>query len=124
MTAVAKYKELTEVETGFRRMKDVLSLRPVYHQAEPRVRGHIFVAALGLLLQTLLQRRLEEAGVKLSAEQAIQALETIRHVAFNVNGQQRSGVSAKKPRAQQVLKALGIDNLRPPTPPEEDLTVM
>jgi transposase len=124
LTAVAKYKELTEVETGFRRMKDVLSLRPVYHQSEPRVRGHIFVAALGLLLQTLLQSRLEEAGVNLSAEQAIQALETIRHVTFNVNGQQRSGVSAKNPRAQQVLKALDIDNLRPPTPPGEDLTVM
>lgn len=124
LTAVAKYKELTEVETGFRRMKDVLSLRPVYHQVEPRVRGHIFVAALGLLLQTLLQRRLEEAGVNLSAEQALQALETVRHVSFNVNGQERSGVSAKNPRARQVLNALGLENLRPPTPPEDELTVM
>ena len=124
LTAVSKYKELTEIETGFRHMKDVLSLRPVYHQVEPRVRGHIFVAALGLLLQTLLQRRLEEAGVNLSAEQAIQALETVRHVSFNVNGQQRSGVSAKNPRARQVLNALDIDNLRPPTPPRGELTVM
>jgi transposase len=124
LTAVAKYKELTEVETGFRRMKDVLSLRPVYHQVEPRVRGHIFVAALGLLLQTLLQRRLQEAGVALSAEQALQALETVRHVTFEVNGQQRSGVSAKNPRARQVLTALGIDNLRPPNPPKGESTVM
>ena len=124
LTAVAQYKELTEVETGFRRMKDVLSLRPVYHQVETRVRGHIFVAALGLLLQTLLQRRLEEAGVKLSAEHALQALETVRHVTFNVNGQSRSGVSAKNPRARQVLHALGIENPRPPTPPNDELTVM
>src|SRR5262249_23097770 len=34
LTAVAKYKELLDVEKGFRRMKDVLSLRPVYHQVE------------------------------------------------------------------------------------------
>jgi transposase len=54
--AVALYKQLIEVEHGFRHMKDVLALRPIYHQVEPRVRGHIFVAALALLLQTLLDR--------------------------------------------------------------------
>jgi len=94
VAAVSMYKELTKVERGFRRMKDVLSLRPVYHQVEPRVRAHIFVAALGLLLQTLLERRLDEAGVELSAEQALRALETVRHVTFTVHGQERSGVTA------------------------------
>ena len=49
LDAVALYKQLTEVERGFRRLKDVLSLRPVYHRVEPRVRAHVFVAALGLL---------------------------------------------------------------------------
>jgi len=65
--AVGLYKGLTEVEYGFRRMKDVLSLRPVYHQVEQRVRAHVFVATLGLLLQTLLQAQLDKAGVDLSA---------------------------------------------------------
>jgi transposase len=122
--AVALYKQLTEVERGFRRMKDVLSLRPIYHQVEPRVRAHIFVAALGLLLQTLLQQQLEEAGLDLSAEHALQALETVRHVRFNVEGQTRSGVSAANPRARQVLKALGISEVRPPAAPLEEPTVM
>ncbi len=124
LAAVAMYKELTEVERGFRRMKDVLSLRPVYHQVESRVRAHIFVAALGLLLQTLLQRRLDDAEVDLSAEQALQALETVRHVTFTINGEQRTGVSASNPQARQVLNALGLTNLRPPTPPDDEPTVM
>jgi len=124
LTAVAKYKELLDVEKGFRRMKDVLSLRPVYHQVETRVRGHIFVAVLGLLLQTLLQRRLDDAGVNLSAEQAMEALETVRYVTFKMDGKERSGVSANNPRASQVLNALGIDSLRPPTPPSDKPTVM
>ena len=47
LDAVAMYKQLTEVERGFRRMKDVLSLRPIYHRVEPRVRAHVFVATLG-----------------------------------------------------------------------------
>jgi transposase len=124
LDAVAQYKQLQDVERGFRRLKDVLALRPVYHRVESRVRGHVFVAVLGLLLQTLLQRRLQEAGVDLSAEQALQALETVRHVSFKVIGQARSGVSAANPHARQVLHALGVSDLRPPTPPADELTVM
>jgi transposase len=118
--AVAQYKQLTEVERRFRHLKDVLALRPIYHQVEPRVKAHIFVAALALLLQTLLERRLQEAKVNLSAPEALQAATTIRHVTFKANGQRRCGVSAASPRAQQVLAALGITNLRPPTPPTEE----
>jgi transposase len=124
LDAVAQYKQLMEVERGFRRMKDVLALRPIYHQVEPRVRAHIFVAALGLLLQTLLQHQLDEAGVDLSAEHALQALETVRHVRFNIEGKTRSGVSAANPRARQILKALGISEVRPPAAPPEEPTVM
>jgi hypothetical protein len=46
--AVRIYKELTEVERGFRHLKDVLAMRPIYHRIAPRVKGHIFVAALGI----------------------------------------------------------------------------
>jgi transposase len=124
LDAVALYKQLLDVERGFRRMKDVLSLRPVYHQVEPRVKAHVFVAALGLLLQTLLQRRLVEAEVDLSAEQALQALETVRHVTFHIDDGARTGVSASNPRARQVLRALGVQEFRPPTPPPGEETVM
>ncbi len=122
--AVAVYKQLTNVERGFRHLKDVLALRPIYHQLETRVRAHIFVAALALLLQTLLERRLQEAQVELSAVEALQAVETIRHVTFKVNGEARSGVSAASGRAHQVLQALKITSLRPPTPPAGEATVM
>src|SRR5262249_60450188 len=66
LDAVALYKELTDVESGFRQLKDVLALRPISHQIEPRVKAHIFVAALALLVQRLLGRRLKEAGGHLS----------------------------------------------------------
>ena len=65
--AVAIYKDLADVERGFRQLKDVLALRPIYHQVEPRVRAHIFVAALALLVQRLLDRRLREAGIEFSS---------------------------------------------------------
>ena len=68
LDAVALYKELTDVESGFRQLKDVLSMRPIFHQIELRVKAHIFVAALAFLVQRLLGRRLKEAGVDLSSK--------------------------------------------------------
>ena len=65
----------------------MLALRPIYHQIEPRVKAHIFVAALALLVQRLLGRRLSEAGVDLSPERALQALSTVRRVTFRLEGQ-------------------------------------
>ena len=122
--AVTLYKELTKVERSFRHLKDILALRPIYHQREPRVRAHIFVAALALLVQTLLERRLQDAHVDLSAPEALQAAETIRHVTFKVNQEQRCGVSAASTRAHQVLAALNITTLRPPPPPADEPTVV
>ena len=88
------------------------------------MKAHIFVAALALLLQRLLKRRLEAAGVDLSPETAMETLQTIRHVTFDIDGQTRSGVSAASPQAHQVLKALGLRHLRPPDPPPTQTTVM
>jgi len=48
------------------------------------------VAALALLVQRLLGRRLKEAGVDLSPERAMQALSTVRLVTFRLEGN-RSG---------------------------------
>ena len=74
LEVVAIYKDLSDVERGFRQLKDVLAMRPIYHQIEARVKAHIFVAALALLVQRLLDRRLEKAGINFSAERAMEAL--------------------------------------------------
>ena len=53
--------QLTEAETSFRALKSELSIRPLFHQLEPRVKAHVMVAFLGYALwatlKHLLQRR-------------------------------------------------------------------
>ena len=121
LEAVGMYKQLSEVERGFRSLKDVLEMRPIYHKSEGRVRAHIFVAALALLLTRVLERRLKDAGLTLSAEQALQALSTIRLVNFKVGGGSvRSGVSVGSAGGRLVLKALGIVKTKPPVPPQTE----
>jgi hypothetical protein len=44
------YKQLLEVERGWRDMKQILDLRPVYHRTEDRIRAHVLLCWLGLLL--------------------------------------------------------------------------
>lgn len=117
LEAVAQYKELNEVERGFRSLKDPIGMRPIWHHHERRVRAHIFVAALAFLLERMLERALKDAGVPLSAQAALTALQTIRHVRFKIDGEERTGVTPGSPHARQVLRALGIADLRPPTPP-------
>jgi hypothetical protein len=46
----AGYKQLLEVERGWRDMKSVLDLRPVYHRLEERIRAHVTLCWLALLL--------------------------------------------------------------------------
>jgi transposase len=125
LDAVATYKELTDVESGFRQLKDVLAMRPIYHQVEPRVKAHIFVAALALLVQRLLGRRLEGSAVDLSPSRAMQALSTVRLVSFRLEDQgERRGIAGGCPDARLVLKALKIIDQRPPAPPKGEETVM
>ncbi len=44
------YKQLMEVERAFRTLKSTLSLRPVYHTKDNRIRSHVLLCWLALLL--------------------------------------------------------------------------
>jgi transposase len=122
--AVAHYKDLSEVERGFRSLKDPLGMRPIWHHVARRVKAHIFVAALAFLIERMLERALKEAGLSLSAQSALQAVQTIRYVQFRVRGELRSGVTPGSSQARQVLQALGLSDRRPPTPPAGEETAM
>jgi transposase len=54
----AKYMQLTEAEASFRALKSELSIRPLFHQLEPRVKAHVMVAFLGYALWVTLKHRL------------------------------------------------------------------
>jgi transposase len=52
------YIQLTHVEAAFKDLKDDLSLRPIFHQLEPRIEAHIFVAFLAYCLHVSLRHQL------------------------------------------------------------------
>jgi len=58
-----RYMELTEVEALFRTLKTDLVVRAMHHQVESRVRAHLFVSYLALVLWKTLERMTEAAGL-------------------------------------------------------------
>jgi hypothetical protein len=111
--AVEAYKELSEVERSFRELKDLIEMRPIYHQRPKRVRAHIFVAALAFLLDRALEKKLKAAGVPMSSAQALEALRTVHVVDIRVGAEIRRGVTTGNHQARQILAALGISDREP-----------
>ncbi|HUH62740.1 MAG TPA: IS1634 family transposase [Terracidiphilus sp.] len=54
-----EYMQLTEAEAAFRALKSELSIRPLFHQKEPRVKAHVMVAFLGYALRVTLKHLLK-----------------------------------------------------------------
>ena len=122
--AVRACQDLWRVEAAFRTMKDVLELRPVWHQREERVRAHVLVASLALAIDRVLERKLRKAGLQLSTRAAWEAMERVNLVEFEMPGKApRRGVCVNSEEARKVLRALGVKPEAPQAPAEGELTV-
>jgi transposase len=62
------YKNLLEAERAFRTMKSTLDLRPVYHRLDERIRAHVLLCWLALLLIRVAERRTELTWPRINAE--------------------------------------------------------
>lgn len=79
----SKYMQLTEAEASFRALKSELSIRPLFHQLESRVKAHVMVAFLGYALWVTLKHLLQEKRMAISAEEHTQpALSPARALAL------------------------------------------
>ena len=119
------YKELSEVERCFASLKDVLDMRPIYHQTDNRVQAHIYVAALAFLLHRAIEKKLKAARLDLSATEALTILKSVRVVDIDFgDGTTKRSVTTGTQRAAAVLRAIGVTELNPPAPPTPGQTVM
>ncbi len=109
------YNTLRRVEDAFRFMKSSLGLRPIYHQKERRVDGHLWITILAYHLIQNCLFQLKNQGV-------IYDWKTIREIIMNrsrvtteaktVDGKKLYHRSTTKPEQEQVeiYKALGLSS--------------
>lgn len=54
------YKQLVRVEEAWKTMKSILEIRPVMHRTQERIRAHVFLCVLALLLERVAEKACEE----------------------------------------------------------------
>jgi transposase len=57
------YATLTDIESVFRSLKDELGLRPVFHQTQDRVDGHLFITVLAYQCVQVIRKSLKDHGI-------------------------------------------------------------
>lgn len=108
-----KYKELWQVERVFRDVKTLLHTRPIYHQRDENIRGHVFCTFLALILRKELERRLNVAGHIFEWADIKQDLKALQQVKVEENGKQLAIRSQCKGVCGKVFQAVGV--VMPPT---------
>jgi len=97
------YKQLLEVERGWRDMKQVIDLRPVWHRREDRIRAHVILCWLALLLARIAENACGQTWPELRRELGRIHLGTFTGPAGTFR--QRTEITK---RQAAILKALDI----------------
>jgi len=107
------YKELWQVEKVFRDVKALLNTRPIFHQRDRTIRGHVFCSFLALVLRKELERQLNLAGHVLEWADIKQDLKALQQVTIEENGRKMAIRSKCEGVCGKVFQAVGV--AMPPT---------
>ena len=98
------YKQLLQVERGWRDLKQVIDLRPVYHRLEERIRAHVLLCWLALLLVRIVETTTGATWRTLAAE-----LHRLQVITFTgPDGTFRQRTELTKPQ-RDIYAKLGLD---------------
>jgi transposase len=101
---VRRYKELAEIERGWRALKSTLMLRPVYHWTEDRIRAHVFMCVLALQIERWMRNRLVDTSVPV----AIRQLKRIKVVEMIEGKRSRTMTTQFTKEQMEILHKLGV----------------
>jgi len=106
------YRTLLAAEDAFRVLKDELDLRPLWHQSDGNIEGHVMVAMWSYLVHRTLEARLEGAGVSLSPARALAAVGEVQAVEVADRDEAIWKLVRVGPDAEKVFQAVGIENAK------------
>jgi len=103
-----KYKELWEVEQVFRDIKSILDTRPVFHQRDETIRGHVFCSFLAISLRKELDRRLADSGHFFEWSDIKQDLKALHEITIEDHGKTLAIRSECERTCGKIFKAVGV----------------
>jgi hypothetical protein len=120
LAVMLRYRELLKVEDIFRTTKSILDTRPIYHQRDETIRGHVFCSFLALVLRKTLDDHLAAARLKPEWGALLRELDRLQEIETEQDGKRfllRTPVTGD---VGPVFKAVGIalpPNIRELAPP-------
>lgn len=98
------YKSLCQIESAFSELKSTLDVKPIYHWTERRIRGHIFICFLALVLGLGLQNKLQ----KVSYTDVIEDLKRLRVSMIKIGEIERLKRTKLVGKAEYVFEQLKL----------------
>lgn len=103
------YRDKDMVEKDFGIIKGLVELRPIRHRTEKKVRAHVTICMLALLLERTLNKKLRQ---HCSARIALELFETCRLNRYAIGDSDSAYfLTALKPEQQRLLHALRMQEL-------------
>ena len=114
------YLQLVAVEAAFQHLKGDLGLRPIFHQKEPRIEAHIFLAFLAYCVHVTLGRRLKHLAPGLTTRAVLEKLGALQMIDVHVptsDGRELILSRYTQPEAEQKLLLAKLKLTLPQQPP-------
>ena len=104
---------LTQLESVFRSLKTDLGLRPVYHQIERRIEGHLFISVLAYHFVHTMRLQLKTQGIHESWQSLRQTLGSQQRITTTLTRRDGRVVHVRKatrpePHQQRINQILGL----------------
>jgi hypothetical protein len=108
LVVALRYRERWIVEDIFRTTKSIINTRPIFHQRDDTIRGHVFCSFLALLLRKELIDRLAAAGRRYEWADIIRDLDQLAQTDIDQAGRRLRLRAAAAGCAGAVFQAVGV----------------
>ena len=108
LQAVIRYRDLLQVESLFRAAKASFDTRPIFHQSDAAIRGHVFCSFLALVLAKELTRLCEAKGLKPEWQPLLNDLDRLQQATIEKDGKAITTRTHVTGQVGNVFKAAGI----------------
>ena len=105
---VLAYKDLWQVEAAFRTLKSELEMGPIYHYTERRIRAHIFICFLALVLKVVLHKELLNIDKTVSLNKILEDIKKIKAVQITIKDSPLVLRTELEGDAHLAFKAVGL----------------
>lgn len=105
--AIEAYKGLWQVEQGFRQLKSELEAGPIYHYTDERIRAHIMVCFLALVLRRFLAIKLKKYSKEASYADCLADLKRVHVAELKIKQEEVHLLTEMKEGAKKLFKCLG-----------------